>query len=252
MKRVASGIKGLDELLGGGFPKGKCILIVGSPGSGKTTFVMQYLYEGALMGENGLYVAMDERPNQVKENLSGFGWDLEKLEKEGKLFFIDATPLKRVKKVVYGSLTKEFKSESEITITIPELSLRRLIKIIHRIVDEESISRIAIDPITSLMLRYEDKVKRRKAMLMFFDALSETGCTSLVTTELRTGILKRSFQLEEFLSQGVILLYTIIHAGNVIRAIQIEKMRGIAHDTQLRPYQITNKGIEVFSKDRIF
>jgi circadian clock protein KaiC len=193
---------------------------------------------------------MDERPDQVKENLSGFGWDLEKLEKEGKLFFIDATPLKRIRKASYESLMQEPKSE--IMITIPELSLRRLIKIIHRMVDEESISRIAIDPITSLMLRYDDKVKRRKAMLMFFDALSETGCTSLVTTELRTGILKRSFQLEEFLSQGAILLYTIIHAGNVIRAIQIEKMRGISHDTQLRPYQITNKGIEVFPKDRIF
>jgi KaiC/GvpD/RAD55 family RecA-like ATPase len=250
MKRVPSGIKGLDELLGGGFPKGKCILIVGSPGSGKTTFVMQYLYEGALMDENGLYVAMDERPDQVKENLSGFGWDLEKLEKEGRLFFIDATPLKKIKKASYESLMQEPKNE--IMITVPELSLRSLIKIIHKMVNEESISRIAIDPITSLMLRYDDKVKRRKAMLMFFDALSETGCTSLVTAELRTGILKRTFQLEEFLSQGVILLYTIIHAGNVIRAIQIEKMRGIAHDTQLRPYQITNKGIEVFPKDRIF
>ncbi|MEM2896935.1 MAG: ATPase domain-containing protein [Candidatus Bathyarchaeia archaeon] len=250
MKRVSSGIKGLDELLGDGFPEGKCILIVGSPGSGKTTFVMQYLYEGALADENGLYVAMDERPDQIKENLSGFGWNLEKLEKEGKLFFIDATPLKKVKKESYESLTR--RSESEVMITITKLSLGRLIEIIHRMVEEESISRIAIDPITSLMLRYDSKVKRRKAMLMFFDALSETGCTSLVTTELRTGILKRSFQLEEFLSQGVILLYTIIHAGNVIRAIQIEKMRGISHDTQLRPYQITNKGIEVFPKDRIF
>ncbi|MEM3507645.1 MAG: ATPase domain-containing protein [Candidatus Bathyarchaeia archaeon] len=250
MKRVSSGIKGLDELLGGGFPKGKCILIVGSPGSGKTTFVMQYLYGGALIDENGLYVAMDERPDQVKENLSGFGWNLEKLEKEGKLFFIDATPLKKVKKVSYESLMQEPKSE--VIITIPELSLGRLVRTIHKIVNEENISRIAVDPITSLMLRYYDKVKRRKAMLMFFDALSETGCTSLVTTELRTGILKRSFQLEEFLSQGTILLYTIIHDGNVIRAIQIEKMRGIFHDTQLRPYQITNKGIEVFPKDRIF
>lgn len=89
-------------------------------------------------------------------------------------------------------------------------------------------------------------------MLLFFDSLVESGCTTLVTTELRTTMLNRKFQIEEFLSQGVILLHTITHEGTVIRAIQIEKMRGIDHDAQLRPYQITNKGIEVYPRDRIF
>jgi len=65
-------------------------------------------------------------------------------------------------------------------------------------------------------------------------------------------MLDRAFQLEEFLSQGVILLHTIPHEGSIVRAIQIEKMRGIPHDIQLRPYQITGEGIEVFSKDRVF
>jgi KaiC/GvpD/RAD55 family RecA-like ATPase len=246
MERVASGIKGFDELLGGGFPRGKCILIVGSPGSGKTTFVMQFLYHGALRDERGLYIALDERPERVKENLSPFGWNLDKLEGEGKLFFIDATPIRRAKR-----LTGE-EVETGLMTLVPELTLRGLIRTISKIVEEENIKRIAVDPITSLVLRYDDVSKRRKAMLLFFDSLVEVGCTSLVTTELRTSILNRTFQLEEFLSQGVLLLHTLVHNGNVIRAIQIEKMRGINHDTQLRPYQITSNGIEVFPRDRIF
>jgi KaiC/GvpD/RAD55 family RecA-like ATPase len=65
-------------------------------------------------------------------------------------------------------------------------------------------------------------------------------------------MLRRAFQLEEFLSQGVILMHMFVHSGNVIRAIQVEKMRGTAHDAQLRPYQITSTGLEVYPKDRVF
>ena len=89
-------------------------------------------------------------------------------------------------------------------------------------------------------------------MLMLFDALSSSGATCLVTSELRTSMLTRRFQLEEYLSQGVVLMRTGIHEGNVLRAVQVEKMRGIAHDTQLRPYLISQNGIEVFAKDKVF
>jgi KaiC/GvpD/RAD55 family RecA-like ATPase len=65
-------------------------------------------------------------------------------------------------------------------------------------------------------------------------------------------MLARRFQLEEYLSQGVVLMRTGIHEGNVVRAVQVEKMRGIAHDTQLRPYLISQNGIEVFAKDKVF
>lgn len=65
-------------------------------------------------------------------------------------------------------------------------------------------------------------------------------------------MLDRDFQLEEYLSQGVILLHTIINQGNVIRAVQVEKMRGISHDAQLRPYQITQSGVDVYPKDKVF
>src|SRR2546422_8539074 len=97
LDRVPTGVKGLDELLGGGFPEGRCILVVGSPGSGKTTFAMQYLYYGALRGETGLYITLDERPEHVKQNLSSFNWGLDDLEKKGKLLVMDASGLRRVR-----------------------------------------------------------------------------------------------------------------------------------------------------------
>lgn len=246
MEKVPTGIKGLDELLRGGFPKGRCILLVGGPGSGKTIFAMQFLKAGAEAGEEGLYVTLDEKPEQVKAEMASFGWDIDGLEREGKLFLLDATPFRRPRGL--GEPT----GVSGAFVFIPKLTLKGLVTTIKKMVKEEGIQRVAVDPITAMTLRYEEAHRRRRAFLAFFEALGETGCTSLVTSELRTGMLKRSFQLEEFLSQGVILLHTIIHEGNVVRAIQVEKMRGMEHDSQLRPYRITPSGIEVFPKDRVF
>jgi len=250
LELVSSGIKGFDELLYGGLPKGKCMLLVGGPGSGKTIFALQFLKKGAETSEPGLYITLDEKPEQVKEDMKSFDWDIDKLEKTGSLLLLDATPLRRSRKISSGS----FKRFEDDVFIYPrtELNLQNLIKIILKIVEEEGIQRIVIDPITALVLRYEEVVQRRRAVLLFFDSLAKTGCTILITAELRTSMLDRRFQLEEFLSQGVILLHSIVHNGDLIKAIQIEKMRGVKHDTQLRPYRITDDGIEIFPKDRIF
>ncbi|MEM2922490.1 MAG: ATPase domain-containing protein [Candidatus Bathyarchaeia archaeon] len=247
---VKSGIRGFDELVSGGLPKGKCILLVGGPGSGKTIFALQFLKTGAESSEPSLYITLDEKPEQVKEDMKGFGWEIDKLEKEGALLLLDATPLRRSRKAPVSAY-RRFEGEN-LPFPKSELSLHSLIKIISKIVEEEDIQRIAIDPITALVVRYEDAIQRRRASLAFFDSLVETGCTVIITSELRTSMLDRRFQLEEYLSQGVILLHSIVHNGDVIKAIQIEKMRGVKHDTQLRPYRITDDGFEVFPKDRIF
>jgi KaiC/GvpD/RAD55 family RecA-like ATPase len=249
MERVATGIKGLDEVLNGGLPKGRTILVVGSPGSGKTTFAVQFLVGGAKSGQPGLYVSLDEKPERVKADVSSFGWDLESLEEGGKITFIDATQLKRPG---HRISQPTIEAENPVGLTLPELTLGSLVRTVRRVAAEEGTQRIVVDPITSLMLRYPDESKRRRALQLFFDALESTGCSCLVTSELRTSMLDRRFQLEEFLSQGVILLHTMVHEGNVIRGLQVEKMRGISHDAQLRPYQIGTTGIEVFPKDRVF
>jgi circadian clock protein KaiC len=249
MDRVSTGIKGLDEVLNGGVPRGRIVLVVGSPGSGKTTFAMQFLVGGAKTGEPGLYVTLDEKPERVKENLSSFNWNLESMEHDGKITFIDATQLRRPGQRI---VQERIEAENPVSLVLPELTLGALARTIKRVAAEEALQRIVIDPITSLMLRYPEESKRRKAVLLFFDALESTGCSCIVTSELRTSMLDRSFQLEEYLSQGVVLLHTLIHEGNVIRAVQVEKMRGVSHDAQLRPYQISQSGIDVFPKDRVF
>jgi KaiC/GvpD/RAD55 family RecA-like ATPase len=249
LDRIPTGIKGLDEVLRGGLPKGRTILVVGSPGSGKTTFAVQFLVGGAKAGEPSLYVSLDEKPERVKANLSSFGWNLDALEEDGKLTLIDASPLKRPGQRVAEPNIGE---ESPVTFSLPELTLPSLVRTIRRLAAEEGTQRIVVDPITSLMLRYPEEAKRRRALLLFFDALESTGCSCIVTSELRTSELERRFQVEEYLSQGVILLHTMVHEGNIIRGLQVEKMRGIGHDEQLRPYQIAQTGIEVYPKDRVF
>ncbi len=246
MDRVPTGIKGLDELLGGGFPEGKCILLVGSPGAGKTTFALQYLYHGALLGETGLYVSLDEQPDLVKQNLLSYNWDVDGMEKKGKLLFMDASGLRRTRPRE-TSLGGPLDTGLTEAIDFPEL-----IKTITKVVEGENVQRIALDPITSLMLRYVEELRKRRATISFFDALADSGSTSLVTSELKTSLMDRRFQLEEFLSHGVVLLHTLLHQGNIVRAVQIEKMRGISHDTQIRPYQFGATGIEVFPRDKVF
>ena len=248
MDRVTTGIKGLDEVLKGGLPKSRTILVVGSPGSGKTTFAMQFLVGGAKNSEAGLYVSLDEKPERVKADLSSFGWKLDSLEESGKLTFIDATQIRRPWQRAAEPLGKE----NPVSLTLPELTLPSLVRTITKVAAEEGTQRIVLDPITSFMLRYSEEPKRRRALLLLFDALESTGCSCIVTSELRTALLARRFQLEEYLSQGVVLLHTMVHNGNVVRGIQVEKMRGISHDDQLRPYQIGQEGIEVFPKDRVF
>ena len=246
MDRVPTGIKGLDELLGGGFPEGRCILVVGSPGSGKTTFAIQYLYQGAGLGETGLYVTLDEHPEHVKQNLKSYNWDIDDMEKKGKLLIMDASGLRKARSKTEGPYPVVGPVSSE------GPGFTDLLRTITKVVEGENVRRIALDPVTSLMLRYSEALKRRRATVAFFDTLADSGCTSIVTSELKTSLMDRRFQLEEFLSHGVVVLHTLMHEGNIVRAVQIEKMRGISHDTQIRPYQFGPTGLEVFPRDKVF
>ena len=198
-----------------------------------------------MLGETGLYVTLDEHPDLVKKNLQSYNWDIDGMEKKGKLLFVDASGLRRAR-VSDTSLGSSYGSSVDIS-DFPDL-----LRTINKIVEGENIRRVAVDPVTSLMLSYSEAVKRRRATVAFFDALGESGCTSLVTSELKTSLMDRRFQLEEFLSHGVVLLHSLFHEGNVVRAVQIEKMRGVSHDTQIRPYQFGDTGIEIFPRDKVF
>lgn len=238
-----TGVKGLDDMLGGGLPSSRCILVCGGPGSGKTILCIQFLYNGAIKyNETGLYVSLCEKPIHLKEDMSGFGWDIERLEKDGKLVIVDASPIRTLP----GSV-----KIGKLNIGKRDFSMLSLIEIIKSRVQEIGAKRIVIDSISSLILQYPDDSERQFAILDLFEAVTDLGGTCLITTELRATALEREVQAEEFLSSGVIVFHTFNEGGRLIRAIQIEKMRGISHDHQLRPYKIRKNGIEVFSKENV-
>lgn len=243
MKKVATGAKGLDDMLGGGLPLGHCVLVCGGPGSGKTIFGVQFLYYGAIKyGEPGLYVSLDESPTRLKKNIAGFGWDIERLEKDGKIVIVDASPIR----VIPGEV-----KIGTVSIGKRDFSMLSLIEIIKTRAKEIGAKRIVVDPISSLILQYPDVSERRNAIIDLFEAITDLETTSLVMTELRATALRREVEAEEFLAHGVIVLHTLMEGGRLIRALQIEKMRGIPHDHQLRPYETSKKGIEVFPKENI-
>lgn len=242
--RTPSGIKGLDEMLGGGLPVGRCILVSGGPGSGKTTFGVQYLCIGATrFGEAGLYVSLDESPARLRENMMGYGWNIEALEKDKKLLIVDACPIRTIPaKVKIGDFNV---GKRDLTM----LSIGAILK--NKALEIEA-KRIVIDPITSLILQYPDVSERRNALLDLFELVRNLGATTLLLTELRATALEREVQAEEFLSEGVIIFHAFAKDKKMVRAIQVEKMRGIPHDRELRPYKMLGNGIEVFSKEPIF
>jgi KaiC/GvpD/RAD55 family RecA-like ATPase len=234
----------LDEILGGGIPQGRVVLLVGGPGVGKTILATQFLVKGAKnYGENSAFVSLDESKQHHYAEMEKFGWDLSKLEQERKFAFVDASPIRTIPgEVKIGKMT----------IGRREFSLLSLIEGIRAAVKGIDARRIAIDPIASLVIQYPDVVPRRNAVLDLVEALVEIGATCMLTTELRAPGLERPVQLEEYLAHGVIVLQAVQAGRSIIRSLQVEKMRETAIDMQPRPYKITSAGIEVFPKESIY
>ncbi len=240
---ISTGIPGVDELLEGrGIPEGHIVFLLGSPGSGKTTFALQMLYKGASeYNEPGVFITLDESPRRILDNASSFTWNLRELKEEGKILFIDASPIK-------GLGTPEDKN---IAIGKKDFSLDTLVDMIETSVKEIGAKRLVVDPLASLMLEYPKVVDRRKAILELMEAISRTNCTALLVSELAHASLERKYQIEEYLAQGVMVLQRVVRSEGLNRIFQIEKMRGINHDSELHPYKINKDGINIFARERI-
>ncbi|TMH95773.1 hypothetical protein E6H37_04700 [Candidatus Bathyarchaeota archaeon] len=233
--RTPTGIPGLDEILTGGFPRGRVILLVGGPGTGKTILTSQFLMNGIKMyGENGAFVSLDET-----------SWKFEDLEKGKKFAFINASPLRHMPGEVKIGRT---------SIGRKDFSILSLIEGIKTHTELINAKRIVVDPVTSLIFQYPEMVERRTAILDLVDALVKTGATCLMTTELRAmgPTVERAVQLEEYLAHGVMILSNAKVGKTYNRVMQVEKMRETAIDMQPRPYKISTSGIEVFPKETIF
>lgn len=242
--RTPTGVPGLDEILGGGFPQGRVLLILGEPGAGKTILCSQFLVNGVTkFGENGLFVSMEEGKGHYNREMTAFGWDFASAEKEGKFSFVDASPIRTIPgEVRIGKLT----------IGRQDFSLISLLEVIRNSAKAINALRIVVDPVSLLLFQYPDETQRRKSLLDLVEALSETGATCVLSSELRrVGIKGRTLQIEEYLVHGVILMQTIAAGRTMERTIQVEKMRETQIDRQPRPYRITEKGIEVYPRESV-
>ena len=245
---IPTGVEGLDELISGGFPKGRVILIVGGPGAGKTILASQFMYKGITdFKENAVFVSLDEGKEHFFAEMAKFGWDFRKAEGEGKFGFVDATRLSRV-----AILKEKMLKEESSSLRGKELQVDKLIEELQEKIKEVKAKRVVIDTLASLFYRFFDPIERRTASVDLIEALSDLGATVLVTTELAELGLQRKILDEEFLVHGVIMMQTLFSAGTTTRGLQVEKMRGVNVNTNLVPYTIDKTGIEIYPNMSLF
>lgn len=236
MKRVATGIPGLDELMEGGFPEGRSVLLSGACGTGKTILSMQYIYNGAKkFSEPGVYVTLDERPDLIRQDVLRFGWDLRKLEDEKLLHIVD------------GSIAKlGLPSDEQFSMPATGFDLDKLLLEIMRICKRIGAKRVVVDSIPALGFNFDDPNEVRKAILKLSYLLMRTGVTSVLTSEVQEGENRfGKYGVEEYVVDGVIVLYYAGIGTQSNRTLHIRKMRATNHSEDLHPLKITNKGMVV-------
>jgi KaiC/GvpD/RAD55 family RecA-like ATPase len=242
-----TGISGLDKLLGKGIPRGHVVSVFGGPGTGKTTFALQFLINGAKQfDEPGIYVSLDESVDDIKKNMSPFGWDFEELENSKQLMFLDASFFKRMSDVI--TMSEDLKKDER------KCAVSNLGCLIKNSIEEMDAKRVVLDPMSTMIFQYPNPNERRLAVIDLMSALrSRKDCTSLIIMDLRNTTIEREYQIEEFLSQGTIMLQTVSQPeSGLTRICLIEKMRGVEHDTQPHPYAINTQGIEIFPTEKVY
>jgi len=216
VKRVKTGILGLDPLIEGGFPAGRTYLICGEAGAGKTTFALQYIYNGVLEGEPGVYLTIDEKPKHIVEDATSLGWDLERLIDENMLLMAELSPY-------FADIEK--------------VEVKKVVDEARSLLTQIGAQRLAIDPLAPLILRSEKAIDHLTAEMRIRNyirglvhALDDLGVTTVATSEIPTGTNKLSrYGVEEFIVSGVIVLTLRRGEMGFMRELYIRKMRGVNH-----------------------
>lgn len=250
MNKVKTFIPGFDEVVDGGVPENHLVLLTGSPGTGKTIFATQFLVNGALAGEPGLYVTLEENKAMMVEQARQFGWDLPKLESENKLrVFIPETHdleelLNSMKKEV-----EEIKAKRFVLDSLPMLSicLKRYSRF-KRILEEKQDKKGELDRIT---LPHIGEELGRSDLIFILKKIKEFGATSLLITEVgdKSEYLSRD-TVSEFLCDGVVTLNNVAVGGMDDFTLQVRKMRCSEIPIKgLVPYEISGEGVTVKPDD---
>jgi len=240
-RRVPTGIPGFDELCEGGLLRDRTYLVSGTSGAGKTIFALQFLLNGITKyGENGIFIAMEERPEQLRENMESFGLNIREMEAEGKLVIIDACSTK------IGLPTKEK------YVDIRPFDMRALMDQIIGIQKEIDAKRAVLDSTTSIGFHLNDPSKLRIELLKLSTTLEILGLTSMMTCEIVDESQPSRFGVENFVTEGTIMMYYKLRENIRTRTLEIYKMRGSNHSYKIHPYDIGESGITVHPNEEVY
>ncbi len=224
--RAPSGIAGFDELIEGGFLPSAIIYLLGEPGTGKTTFAMQFLMEGARRGEKGIYFsAVGESESSALRAMSNFEFFDEKYFKDGTLKFVDLS----------GALSERYPEGEQ---------GKALSGVIMMMVDEVarvSPKRIVVDSITPLSLKTEDEYTYRRSLYEIFLTVKAWNAISIIIGEVR----ESEIGPEQYLADAIIRLGYHLRGTDTVKTLKITKMRGTAHDTKTHLLVLTKEGAQI-------
>jgi len=217
-RRLATGIPGLDKLIQGGFLENSVNLVTGETGTGKTMFACQFIWHGLQKGETGVYITLEEDPEDIREDARQFGWDFEKYEKKG-LF-----------NIIYHDPAQINNLGSVIIDEVKRLKAKRLV------VDSTSVVGMSI----------EFPFQIRKVLLNIVNTIKRSECTAVLISESPEGskMLTR-FGIEEFVVDGVIMLRYSSIGERAFGLIEVRKMRRTKHAHGTFDIQISSDGMEV-------
>jgi circadian clock protein KaiC len=229
MPAVSTGIEELDNMLDGGIPSGRSVLVSGSSGTGKTTLGMHFIYNGIKKYEEpGLFITLEQDKSKIVEDMKSVGMDLNSL---GSKFNIVGGQVADV--LYYKNKTKA--------------KIDDFIKEVDEIIKKTGAKRVVIDSVNLLLMLFNTEEEKRKALISLSQILSKNNCTSLLLCEVRENTFDLSwYGFEEFVADGVITLYNVKQEAVFHQGIAVRKMRGVDHTKSIFLYKITDKGIRIY------